>query len=85
MLNQLISETNRNQFIEQKSSTPSTAKDDSIDWTFEGTWPYTPRWFESADGWMHYIDEGSKDAPTVVLLHGNPTWGYLYRNFISPS
>jgi len=31
---------------------------------------------------MHYIDEGAGDP--VVLLHGNPTWGFLYREFIPP-
>jgi pimeloyl-ACP methyl ester carboxylesterase len=52
------------------------------DWTFEGSWPYEPRWFETADGRMHYVDEGPREAHPVVMLHGNPTWGYLYRNFI---
>src|ERR671915_2143515 len=52
------------------------------DWTFEGSWPYDPRWFESADGRMHYVDEGPRDGRPVVMLHGNPTWAYLYRNFI---
>jgi pimeloyl-ACP methyl ester carboxylesterase len=33
---------------------------------------------------MHYVDEGPQDGRPVVLLHGNPTWGYLYRNFIPP-
>jgi pimeloyl-ACP methyl ester carboxylesterase len=54
------------------------------DWTFEGSWPYEPRWFDSADGRMHYVDEGPRDGRPVVMLHGNPTWGYLYRNFIPP-
>jgi haloalkane dehalogenase len=31
---------------------------------------------------MHYVDEGVGDP--VVLLHGNPTWGFLYRDFITP-
>lgn len=31
---------------------------------------------------MHYIDEGPRDGHPVVMVHGNPTWGYLYRNFI---
>lgn len=52
------------------------------DWTFDGTWPYEPRWFDSTDGRMHYVDEGPRDGRPVVLVHGNPTWGYLYRNFI---
>ncbi len=51
-------------------------------WTFEGTWPYEPKWFESPDGRMHYVDEGPRDGRPVVMVHGNPTWGYLYRNFI---
>jgi pimeloyl-ACP methyl ester carboxylesterase len=54
------------------------------DWTFDGSWPYEPKWFESADGRMHYIDEGPRDGRPVVMLHGNPTWGYLYRNFVGP-
>jgi haloalkane dehalogenase len=31
---------------------------------------------------MHYVDAGPADAPTVVLVHGQPTWSYLYRNVI---
>jgi len=30
---------------------------------------------------MHYVDEGS--GPVVVCLHGNPTWGFLFRNLIA--
>ena len=33
---------------------------------------------------MHYVDEGPRDGRPVVLVHGNPTWGYLYRHFITP-
>ncbi|MEL7089194.1 MAG: alpha/beta fold hydrolase [Planctomycetota bacterium] len=52
------------------------------DWSFGGTWPYKPRWFDHPDGTMHYIDEGPRDGRPVVMVHGNPTWGYLYRRFI---
>ena len=31
---------------------------------------------------MHYLDEGPADAPVVLLLHGQPTWSYLYRSVI---
>ncbi len=33
---------------------------------------------------MHYLDEGSKDdsTPVVILLHGNPTWSFYYRGLI---
>ena len=53
-----------------------------IDWTFDGTWPHPPRWFETPEGRLHYIDVGV--GRPIVLLHGNPTWGYLYRHFIPP-
>ncbi|RLB51382.1 MAG: haloalkane dehalogenase, partial [Deltaproteobacteria bacterium] len=29
-----------------------------------------------------YVDEGRADAPVVLLLHGQPTWAYLYRKMI---
>lgn len=31
---------------------------------------------------IHYIDEGPRDAPPVLLLHGEPSWSYLYRKMI---
>ncbi|MFC4100703.1 alpha/beta fold hydrolase [Paenibacillus xanthanilyticus] len=43
-------------------------------------YPFTDRWLPYRDGCMHYLDEGQ--GPTVLLLHGNPTWSYLYRNVI---
>lgn len=33
---------------------------------------------------MHYVDEGPADAAPIVLLHGEPTWSYLYRTMIPP-
>ena len=54
------------------------------DWTFGGTWPHEPRFFDTPDGRMHYVDVGPPQGRPVVMLHGNPTWGYLYRNFIPP-
>jgi haloalkane dehalogenase len=33
---------------------------------------------------MAYLDEGDPAARPVILLHGNPTWGFLYRDFIEP-
>ncbi len=33
---------------------------------------------------MHYLDEGPRDGAPVVLLHGEPTWSYLYRSMIGP-
>ena len=52
----------------------------AADETFDGTFPFAPH-FTSAPGFrMHYADEGEGDP--IILVHGEPTWGYLYRNFI---
>jgi haloalkane dehalogenase len=51
---------------------------------FEGLpdWPYEPR-YVSVDGLrLARVDEGSGDP--VVLLHGEPTWSFLYRNVMPP-
>jgi pimeloyl-ACP methyl ester carboxylesterase len=55
-----------------------------IDWTFEGTWPHPPRWFDTPDGRLHYVDVGPRAGRPIVLVHGNPSWGYLFRHFIPP-
>ncbi|MEQ8842328.1 MAG: alpha/beta fold hydrolase [Acidimicrobiales bacterium] len=44
-------------------------------------YPFTSRWFESSVGPVHYVDEGH--GPTVLLLHGNPDWSFLYRKIIA--
>ena len=33
---------------------------------------------------MHYVDEGPQDGAVVLLLHGEPSWSYLYRHMIPP-
>ncbi len=33
---------------------------------------------------MHYVDEGPADADPVLLLHGEPSWSYLYRKMVPP-
>ena len=49
---------------------------------FDGTFPFKPH-FTNAPGFrMHYVDEGGGDP--ILCLHGEPTWGYLYRRFIPP-
>jgi cis-3-alkyl-4-acyloxetan-2-one decarboxylase len=52
----------------------------AADETFEGTWPFAPQFSEAAGFRQHYVDEGS--GRPVLLLHGQPTWGYIYRRFI---
>lgn len=57
--------------------------------------PTKPDWLKPLYPWeqhaiavngrtMAYIDEGDPKARPVLLLHGNPTWGFLYRDFIRP-
>ena len=31
---------------------------------------------------MHFLDEGPRDAPIVLMVHGNPTWSFYYRNLV---
>ncbi len=44
--------------------------------------PYKPRYFETDGIRIHYIDEGPNDADPILLMHGEPTWCYLYRHMI---
>lgn len=46
--------------------------------------PFDSRWFESAVGPVHYLDEGpdDPDAPPLLLLHGNPTWSFVWRGVV---
>ena len=50
--------------------------------TFGGAFPFAPHYLDVAHCRMHYIDEG--EGEPVVFVHGDPTWSYLYRNFIKP-
>lgn len=56
------------------------------DSAFEGLrdFPFEPRYLEWDGLRTHYIDEGPRDAPVALLLHGEPTWCYLYRKMIPP-
>ena len=49
---------------------------------FQNTWPYKPNYFLGNGFKQHYVDEGENNKKTIICLHGEPTWGYLYRNFI---
>ncbi|NIH86510.1 alpha/beta fold hydrolase [Amycolatopsis granulosa] len=53
--------------------------------TFDGTWPFPARYCEAAGFRQHYVDEGPRrGGETLVLLHGEPTWGYLWRHLVGP-
>ncbi len=52
--------------------------------------PFAPHYLEIADPddgtplRIHYVDEGPRDAPIVLMMHGEPSWSYLYRHMIGP-
>lgn len=47
--------------------------------------PYEPHYVPVGGAHeMAVVDEGPRDADAVVLLHGNPAWGFLYRHFVPP-
>jgi haloalkane dehalogenase len=47
-------------------------------------YPFEPHWLTLPSGHrMHYVDEGPRDAPVVLMLHGNPTWSFYWRRLIS--
>ena len=46
-------------------------------------YPFAPHYLPGAGGpRMHYLDEGHRDAPVALCLHGQPTWSDLYRKMI---
>ena len=45
-------------------------------------WPYAPRYVELDGLRQAYVEEGPEDGPVVLLLHGQPSWSYLYRKMI---
>ena len=52
--------------------------------------PFAPHYLEITDPddgtklRVHYVDEGPRDAPIVLMMHGEPSWCYLYRHMIAP-
>ncbi|MDB5704530.1 MAG: alpha/beta fold hydrolase [Sphingomonas bacterium] len=50
-------------------------------------YPFAPHYLTVTDDdgtrlRIHYVDEGPRDAPPVLLMHGEPSWSYLYRKFV---
>ena len=52
------------------------------DWKFKENFTTVTSEFGELN--IHFVDENSTNDECVLLLHGNPTWGYLYRNMIDP-
>lgn len=49
-------------------------------------YPFNPRYHVLDDGLrLHYLDEGPRDATPILMMHGEPSWSYLYRHMIGPA
>ncbi len=47
-------------------------------------YPFPPHWHEVEGLRMHYVDEGPRAAPVMLMVHGEPSWSYIYRRMIPP-
>jgi len=45
-------------------------------------YPFSSHWLDVGGVRMHYLDEGPRDASPVLMLHGNPTWSFYYRELV---
>jgi haloalkane dehalogenase len=45
-------------------------------------YPFEPKRFATPAGEMSYLDEGPRSDEAVVMVHGNPTWSFFYRNVV---
>jgi haloalkane dehalogenase len=52
----------------------------TADWIPKQLYPFEDRYADVGGARVHYVDEGS--GPTLLLLHGNPTWSFLWRDVI---
>ena len=62
--------------------TPDSRFENLLDWPFK---PHYTQITDAATGQslrLACVDEGPRDGPTVLLMHGEPTWSYLYRHII---
>jgi haloalkane dehalogenase len=47
-------------------------------------YPFAAHYVEVSGYRVHYLDEGPRDGQPIWLLHGQPSWSYLYRHMIPP-
>lgn len=46
------------------------------------SYPWQGEWLDVDGGRMHYLDEGPRDAPVMLAVHGNPTWSFYWRKLV---
>lgn len=63
---------------------PATARKDSRGAapSYGALYPFAPHHLAVDGGRIHYVDEGPRDAPVLLMLHGNPTWSFYFRELI---
>ncbi|HLO32800.1 MAG TPA: alpha/beta fold hydrolase [Anaerolineales bacterium] len=71
--------TNLPLIVNQRTTKKDTAMHPQ--WLDEKLYPFQSRFMEIEGNQIHYVDEGR--GPTLLLLHGNPTWSFLYRHIIT--
>jgi haloalkane dehalogenase len=64
--------------------TPDERFEDLPGWQYEPRYTDVPRGDGSGPLRIHHVDEGPAGAPPILCLHGEPSWGYLYRKLIGP-
>jgi haloalkane dehalogenase len=68
----------------RRSDTRNSTEEDAMTarppWVPNELYPFEDRWVDANGHRVHYVDEG--DGPPLLLLHGNPTWSFLYRDVI---
>ena len=62
--------------VGEVARTPDARFENLPDYNFE------PHYIEALGYRLHYVDEGPRDGPVVLLMHGQPSWSYLYRHMI---
>ncbi len=46
-------------------------------------YPFASHWLVTGAGRLHFVDEGDRNRPTLLFVHGNPTWSFHWRRLIS--
>jgi haloalkane dehalogenase len=67
------------------STSTGRSVDDDTDpaWLDRTLFPFDPHYRTLPAGRVHYVDEGAGSGPTLLCLHGNPTWSFLYREVVT--
>ena len=64
-------------------STPPFIRTPDANFVGLADFPFAPHYLDVGGLRMHYVDEGPADGPVALMLHGMPTWSYLYRRIIA--